>query len=107
MVPQFASLVYEVAVEDGTRDAANDPSILTCCATVLFSLALPHSEHCQTSCRYMSTVYLAIIVWRPTATDLSSESTLRSVADTLGIIRMKVRNMLQGHSQRLEAVSGN
>ena len=44
----------------------------------------------------MSTVYLAIIVWRPTATDLSSESTLRSVADTLGIIRMKVRNMLQG-----------
>ena len=57
MVPQFASLVYEVAVEDGTRDAANDPSILTCCATVLFSLALPHSEHCQTSCRYMYTVY--------------------------------------------------
>ena len=55
----------------------------------------------------MSTVYLAIIVWRPTATDLSSESTLRSVADTLGIIRMKVRNMLQGHSQRLQAVSGN
>ena len=44
----------------------------------------------------LSTVYLAIIVWRPTAMDLSSESTLRSVADTLGIIRMKVRNMLQG-----------
>ena len=55
----------------------------------------------------MTTVYLAIIVWRPTAMDLSSESTLRSVADTLGIIRMKVRNMLQGHSYRLQAVSGN
>ena len=55
----------------------------------------------------MYSVYLAIMVWRPTATDLSSESTLRSVADTLGIIRMKVRNMLQVHSQRLQAVSGN
>ena len=51
MVPQFASLVYEVAVEDGTRNAANDPSIFY--FNMLFSLALSHSEHCQTSCWYM------------------------------------------------------
>ena len=45
MVPQFASLVYEVAVEDGPRDAANDPgdSDRRMLTYVLFSLALPLS----------------------------------------------------------------